>query len=874
MVCVSGADLPMKGEYFMMNKNGLRRIFSLLLAVMMVCALLPTAAFAEDTVEPQAAAAAEGQQEPKQDEVKQPEEPKQDEVKQPEGEAPAKVETPAEGNTPAPTESASAPKALMTSPAISTQGLLNPPDKITITVWVHDNHTNKDYTVGSADAKLHKVELLDTPVDYRYTLPDLTTFVPSNTFGSITSEIKGDWNADFQLISYGVGETPRWPLWKSNAWIKYYVDWYTPKDITTDSDWRYNFKLKYDGNGEGDTVSGVPAEQVYRTNKLNEKAHTFTIPGTAPARDGYIFNGWQEKDGSTTYNAPNAPVTLTATQDPSTVVAKELVAVWQKVESPTKPEVVAADIKVKVECTTTDAGHSSEDFALTEESITSISAPVQGEHGYTCDVTISSEDYVPQFNAKNGNVAHTATDETQTISLTYDGGKWSAPAIDTGSAYVTFNVRCDIYTVTYTDGRGGLWFENDVHNNLKQGDATPEYNNGTAPTHNGYTFLGWTPEVAKTVTESVTYTAQWESKAERAVKDLLKDITVKCVSGVDGHDAKTYDTSVGGYTATTTENTDGTFTSKITVEAQKYVDRYNKDTNGNHVLVNKEDTTKTVTVKLDEDYNPMGVATDKPLITFEVKCKSEVVPTETFTVTYTDGVDGEEVFADQTTGNLKAGDKTPAFNGTPTREGYKFAGWNPAVAETVTGSATYTAKWEKLCTVTYTDGVDGVQVFADQVYKNLTSGTDTPAFKGTPKRTGYKFTGWKPEVARTVTEDVTYTAQWEKVEQTFTVTYKDGAKGKAFKEQVYKDLIYGVDTPKFDGKPTRKGYTFAGWSPKVTDTVTKDVTYTATWKSTGSKDNVPKTGDGEIVMILGSVLMFSFCGAAAVCVFDRKRKQG
>ena len=36
-----------------MNKNGLRRFFSLLLAVMMVCALLPTAAFAEDIVEPQ-----------------------------------------------------------------------------------------------------------------------------------------------------------------------------------------------------------------------------------------------------------------------------------------------------------------------------------------------------------------------------------------------------------------------------------------------------------------------------------------------------------------------------------------------------------------------------------------------------------------------------------------------------------------------------------------------------------------------------------------------------------------------------------------------------------------------------------------------------
>ena len=43
----------MKGEYFIMNNASLRRIFSLLLAVMMVCALLPTAAFAEDIAEPQ-----------------------------------------------------------------------------------------------------------------------------------------------------------------------------------------------------------------------------------------------------------------------------------------------------------------------------------------------------------------------------------------------------------------------------------------------------------------------------------------------------------------------------------------------------------------------------------------------------------------------------------------------------------------------------------------------------------------------------------------------------------------------------------------------------------------------------------------------------
>lgn len=68
-------------------------------------------------------------------------------------------------------------------------------------------------------------------------------------------------------------------------------------------------------------------------------------------------------------------------------------------------------------------------------------------------------------------------------------------------------------------------------------------------------------------------------------------------------------------------------------------------------------------------------------------------PAEKYTVTYTDGVDGEEIFKDQTY-TVEAGKATPAFNGTPARDGYTFAGWKPAVAVTVTGNATYEATWK------------------------------------------------------------------------------------------------------------------------------------------------------------------------------------
>ena len=68
-------------------------------------------------------------------------------------------------------------------------------------------------------------------------------------------------------------------------------------------------------------------------------------------------------------------------------------------------------------------------------------------------------------------------------------------------------------------------------------------------------------------------------------------------------------------------------------------------------------------------------------------------PSEKYTVTYTDGVDGEEIFKDQTY-IVESGKATPAFNGTPARKGYIFAGWKPAVAATVTGNVIYEATWK------------------------------------------------------------------------------------------------------------------------------------------------------------------------------------
>jgi len=73
----------------------------------------------------------------------------------------------------------------------------------------------------------------------------------------------------------------------------------------------------------------------------------------------------------------------------------------------------------------------------------------------------------------------------------------------------------------------------------------------------------------------------------------------------------------------------------------------------------------------------------------------------------------------------------------------------------------------------------------------------------------------------------------------FTVTYKDGADGKVFSDQT-KTVDRNAETPAFEGKTEREGYSFIGWDKEVAPTVTDNVVYTAQWKK-NSAPYVPVT---------------------------------
>lgn len=565
-----------------------------------------------------------------------------------------------------------------------------------------------------------------------------------------------------------------------------------------------------------DGVNGEAfADQAY-TAKYEDATPAFE--GT-PARKGFVFDGW----------TPEVAETVT---DNATYTAQ-----WKPVQPDKKAIEGAIGRGVAVVCDNQNVKHGAKAYKVTLGEYTVSNVMGTAADGYTCTVTVRAAKFIEKYSSDMSDAVHTliaGEPAEKTIELKWNGEKWVAET----ELPVTFHTLCPPEQPSKKDIEGAIG---------------------------------------------------------RGVKIVCDNQNVN-------HWGKDYKPTQGEYTVSDVTGTASEgYTCTITVKAAKIIEKYSSDMGKTHALIVGEQAEKTVELKWDGE---KWVAKTELPITFHVEC-----PPEKPTYDELKGL-GINAKVDCTTTTAHNGKSYTLIEDTynvsdPERKGTAYTciltvnakdyvakynaeenvgphtlddrdsktielTWNGEKWTAAETSVTFNVKCE-LLTVTYTDGVKGEEVFEDVVYNDIPYGTNTPAF-GTkdPTRKGYKFLGWEPEVAETVTENVTYTAKWEEL---YTVTYTDGVKGKAFKDQVYKDLEAGTATPKFDGKPTRKGYTFTGWSPKVTDTVTKDVTYVAQWKSVkNGKDNIPKTGDSEIVMVLGSVLLFSFCGAAAVSVYDRKRK--
>ena len=469
-------------------------------------------------------------------------------------------------------------------------------------------------------------------------------------------------------------------------------------------------------------------------------------------------------------------------------------------------------------------------------------------------------------------------------------------------------------TIIYTDGLEGAAFEDVVFTEQLDGLATPEF--GENPSYGNLVFLGWTPEVSETVNGDATYTAVWQS-TYRVIHYYHKNNSVEAVNvdgengsrlGTVGEEVRVTEDDMNYYnpgnqrykkfeydfrdSANVTVgvvNKEGTlelqlhFRKKAGEKADYYTvlfkSNYSPETIATQNIAYGEETALTGNTFTRDNYTFLGwaVTPDGEVVyedgatvldlldyteyegdgmeftLYAVWEEIEEPTVEYFTVTYTDGVDDEEVFADQITGTLVAGDSTPVFEGEIVREGYRFLGWTPEVSETVTETVTYVATWEEIeeptveyFTVTYTDGVDDEEVFADQITGTLVAGDSTPVFEGEIVREGYRFLGWAPEVSETVTETVTYVAEWQKL---YIITFNDSDDSL-----IDKQLLAEGEEVTVPEVQAEEGYAFLGWTPEVEEIVTSDATYTAVYTDVPSISfTVDKAKNGKSATIKATV---------------------
>ena len=307
-----------------------------------------------------------------------------------------------------------------------------------------------------------------------------------------------------------------------------------------------------------------------------------------------------------------------------------------------------------------------------------------------------------------------------------------------------------------------------------------------APTKTGYTFKGWNQAVPSTMpAENMTITATWE---------------------------------INEYTITFNTN-GGTTIAAITQDYNTAVQAPANPTKEGHTFKQWDKTipatmpAENITITAEWDINQYT-------ITFDTDGGSAVAP---ITQDY-----GTVVVA-------------PA---NPTKSGYTFTGWDKTIPSTMPAeNMTITAQWTEIVpntyTVTYTDGVDGVELFADQVNANVTEGTATPTFNGTPVREGYTFAGWTPSVANTVTANATYTATWT-INQ-YTITFNTD--GGSTIDPITQNYGTAVVAP---ANPTKDGYTFAGWDKTIPSTMpAENVTITASWNLIPVHEHTDADGQWE-----------------------------
>lgn len=480
-----------------------------------------------------------------------------------------------------------------------------------------------------------------------------------------------------------------------------------------------------------DLVTNKPSPNPV-TQKSSTSPVTFTVSSAIPAREGYNFLGWNGKPDATT------PTVQLGNWVTTPATATRLYAVWQsntpptdKPDKPTENDVTG--VVVDVVCVTTTGTHDTVQYPLgypTDAQHTIGEVVSDSAGGYICPVTVRTAWFVQQASNLVWEVQHTPTAQTITFNLTYDKNSktWVKPAanprieathevtpptkptaldgsfaivcknnkathphkadyIATPSQYTISDVQMDdqgYYVTATVTVAPNLAAYNALtgaeHRLVNEQDATLTITFRYDPKATGDGNRKWQQQGDLPVVEVIC-----KPKAPTAdeLKKLEMAVQVKCVVDASQQHTAAYgllgECDVDYFVFEPRQEGDD-WLCDISYYPERYVAEFNTTfQNLKHV-------------QNDEKIVPVTLIWAGG--SWQIKTQGRVHVTEEYTVTYTDGVDGEEVFADQVYSDLRKDSTTPAFNGTPTRTGYTFAGWEPEVAATVTQTVTYVAKWE------------------------------------------------------------------------------------------------------------------------------------------------------------------------------------
>ena len=392
------------------------------------------------------------------------------------------------------------------------------------------------------------------------------------------------------------------------------------------------------------------------------------------------------------------------------------------------------------------------------------------------------------------------------------------------------------FTVVYDPGEHGTWAAADkTISGIDYGKPTPSFSGDTSAQHDaGYTFSGWTPSVADTVTMDVTYVAQWTAN--------------------EGSQ----------YTVEYYYQENGTYPATASSSVSRTGDV------GTEVSITDEDKAPSRSgYAIDETLNDFftGTVADDGSLVLKVYFKQQ------FTVVYEPGAHGTWEAASATTEKLNYGVATPAFSGNVSSDhdaGYHFVSWTPSVADTVTANAVYVAQWaadsETRYKVEYYYQVNGVYPQTANKSVDRTGITDktvqVTATDKTPERNGYALDNAAANVLSGIVAADGSLVLKVYFKQQFTITYNmNGGTMNGSTASVKETHDYG-EVISILKAPTRSGYTFQYWKgseyqPGENYTVTGDHTFTAQWSANSAK--LPKTGQTTwpipVFTVMGTALI-------------------